>query len=406
MRMTSAFARSYSLLDHPEKIIAVYRGWDAFERAHGGPSIIDFDLSNLNDTASFDSRRQILFALEDLRHQIDDSTHEGEFLRDKLQGSIFYLRALMGQQIPFGEYVKYTLGILPEYFSAQEIDDTRSKLNELLAFFGLQLREEDRGKFEAKLVIHDPEEIKRGILNSQEFWLARLREEGIPSPIKLRLNVEFTETDAYWSNWIDGSFTGGIRLRINLHSRKKYELGKPLALCLHEICGHAVQMSIWRELIAQGTINQACGLTTVHSPEMFVAEGLGQTVADLFGSEEVFPREFLLSRWLQYYTLMILHNAHLMTYEGRPVEDILHYAGSNLPFSYPGVLEAEIRDRGTDPLYRTYQLSYAAAERLIRNLIRDLAPQQRRKLFIEMYTRPMTPTQLQGLAARIRSEQL
>lgn len=399
----SALAPSQALLDHPERIIAVYRGWDTFERVHGGPEIIDFDLTAISDTASFNSRREILVALEDLHEQLDDSSHEGEFLRDKLLGSIYYLRALMGQQVPFDQYLRHTLGIFPEPFSDQEINAARHKVNELLSHFGLQLRKEDREKYDARLTIHDPEEIKQGIIKNQQYCLARLREKGIPTPEELDLRVEFTKVDAYWSNWISGSFTEGIELRINLHSRKKYELGKPLVLSLHEICGHAVHMSIWRELILQGKINPACGLTTVHSPESFIAEGLGQTVAEFLGNEEDFPIEFWLSRWLHYYTLMVLHNAHLMIYEGAPVEKILHFAESNLPFSPPSQIEAEIRDRGTDPLFRSYQLSYAAAEYMVRSLIQDLTPQRRQQFFVELYTRPMTPGQLQELVQHVKT---
>jgi hypothetical protein len=295
------------------------------------------------------------------------------------------------------------LGIPPERFPDQEIYAVQYKVNELLSLFGLQFKEEYKEKFEAELIIHDPEAIRRGIVKDQKFWLARLREKGIPIPEKLDLHVEYTKVDSYWSNWISGSFTEGIRLRVNLHSRKKYDLGKPLVLCLHEICGHAVQMALWRELIAQGEMNQACGLTTVHSPEMFVAEGLGQTVADFLGDEEDFPLEFWLSRWLHYYTLMILHNAHLMIYEGEPVEKILYYAQSHLPFSEPAVLEAEIRDRSVNPLYRTYQLSYASAERTIKSLIQNFTPQQRQEFFSGVYRRPMTPTQLQEFAQQIRN---
>lgn len=403
MLRRSAPASSQALLDHPETIIAVYRGWDAFERAHGGSQIIDFDLTSVNDTASFDSRGEILWALEDLHHQLDDSSHEGEFLREKLLGSIYYLRALMGQQIPFNKYLRHTLGIFPEPFSDQEIDAARRRVNELLSHFGLQLRNADKEKYETKLTINDPEKIKQGIIANQQFCLARLREKGIPTPEKLDLRVEFTKVDAYWSNWIGGSFTEGITLRINLHSRRRYDLGKPLVLSLHEICGHAVHMAIWRDLILQGAINQACGLTTVHSPEVFVSEGLGQTVADFLGGEEDFPIEFWLSRWLHSYTLMILHNAHLMIYDGVPVEKILHFAGSNLPFSPPRQIEAEIRDRGTDPLLKAYQLSYAAAEHMIGSLVQDFTAQQRQQFFVELYTTPMTPTQLQTLAQAVQS---
>lgn len=401
MHLQSAPAQSHSLLNHSERIIAVYRGWDAFERAHGGPQIIDFDLTQVDDRVPFNSRREILSALEDLREELNDTSDEGEFLQDKLLGSSFYLRALLGQQIPFGEYVQHTLGISIKPFPDEELNVVRDRVDELLSSFGIQLKAEYKKEFERTLTIHDPEEIKRGITDNQEFWLARLREKGIPTPDRLDLQVEFVKIDAYWSNWISGSVSKGINLRINVHPRKKYELGRPLVLCLHEICGHAVQMTLWQDLIARGLLNPACGLTTVHSPEAFICEGLGQTVADFLGDEREFPREFWLSRWLQYYTLMVLHNAHLMIYEGAPMEDILHYTQSKLPFSSPLAIEAEMRDRGTSPLYRTYQLAYAAGEHMIRSLSREFTPQQKQLFFSELYSRPMTPKQLQELARGI-----
>jgi hypothetical protein len=401
MQERSANILSQSLLNHAERIIAIYRGWEAFERAHGGPQIIDFDLTNIKDETSFSSRREILLAFEELHGQLNNNSHEGEYLRDKLLGSIFYLRALLGQEMPFDEYVRHTLGITIKRFADEEINTTRNKVNELLSIFDLRLEEECREEFEDRLIIHDPEEIKRGIVENQEFWLARLREKGIPNPKRLDLRVEFASVDAYWNNWINGSLTDGITLRINIHPRKKYDLGRPLALCLHEICGHAVQMTLWKEGIAQGTINPACGLTTVHSPEAFIAEGLGQTVAEVLGDEEDFPVELNLSRWLHFYTLMILHNAHLMIYEGAPVKEIFHYAQSNLPFTPPLTVEAEIRDRSSDPLYRTYQLSYATGEHAIKGLIHTFTPRQKQRLFVEMYTRPMTPKQLHELGRRI-----
>jgi hypothetical protein len=404
MHRQSTPAQPQSLLSRPERIIAVYRGWDAFERAHGGPQIIDFDLTQVNDIVPFSSRLEVLSALEDLREHINGTSKEQEFLRDKLLGSSFYLRALLGQQIPFREYVQHTLGIPIEPFPDQELNVVRDRVNELLSTFGVELKAECKEEFEAKLTIHDPEEIKRGITDDQEFWLRRLREKGIPTPDKLDLQVEFVKIDAYWSNWISGSFTEGMRLRINLHSRKKYELGRPLVLCLHEICGHAAQMTLWRDLIAQGRMNPACGLTTVHSPEAFVSEGLGQTVADFLGDESDFPPEFWLSRWLQYYTLMVLHNAHLMIYEAASIEEIFQYAHSRLPFSPPLAIEAEIRDRGRDPLYRSYQLTYAMGEHMIRSLSKEFDSQQKQFFFSEIYSTPMTPKQLQDLAREIESQ--
>ena len=387
----------------PERIIAVYRGWHNFERAHEGEAIVDFDLTEMKNADSFESREEILAALTSLAEQLDTNSHDGEFLHDKVKGSIAYLRAVLGQSIPFDEYIRDTLGVSVTVFSDQELLAARNRVDELLSEFGIQLKPEYKEDFETRLTISDPEQIKQGITDQQEFWLARLRDYGVPTPNQFPVNVEFVKVDAYWSNWINGSVAEGITLRINIHPRKKYELGRPLMLCLHEICGHALQMVLWKERIAQGLINPACGLTTVHSPEAFVCEGLGQAVADFISDEVEFPREFWLSRSLQYYTLMVLHNAHLMIYQSTPVEQILQYATTRLPFTSRVVIEAEIRDRRTDPLYRTYQLTYAAGEQMIRTLIRDLTSEQKRLLLRELYLTPMTPQQLTRLAHTIKA---
>ncbi|HEV2987890.1 MAG TPA: hypothetical protein VG759_05575 [Candidatus Angelobacter sp.] len=386
-----------------EHFIMTYRGWDAFERAHGGPDIIDFDLSTFEGLASFNSRREILFELSKLYDQLDGTANEEEFLRSRVRGSIAYLRALMGQQIPFPEYLEHTLGLVPVPFSDEEVENARAAVIEYLAPFDLILRVEDRERFERKLLIHDANEIRKGIIGHQELWLRRLRDTGIPVPADLYFSVQFTQVDAYWSNWISGSVQKGITLNINLHARKRYDKGRPLVLCLHEICGHAVQMSIWRDLIAEGRLNPACGLTTVHSPEMLANEGLGQVVSELLTDDWVFPPEFHLSRALQYYTLVILHNAHLMLYEQAPVENIIDYIIDCLPLADPDTIDYEIRDRGTSPLFRSYQLSYAIGEQTMMRLIQGLKLPQKRAFFLELYTRPLTPMQLSQLADAVSS---
>lgn len=401
------FGLSVSLLKRPapawvqaKRMISAYRGWNEFEQRHGGPEIIDFDLSSVPTLASFTSRTQILSELQELRNELDESPAEAEFLRARLTGSIYYLRTLMGQQIPFPEYLEHTLGVGPKAFSRDEITAARDEVDRRLAPFDLEMKSEFRKRFESSFILHDPREIRNGIVGDQKVWLARLRDAGIPVPEKLHFAVEFVEVDAYWSNWISGSLHG-ITLSINLHPRKKYERGRPLALCLHEICGHAVHMSIWRELIEQGKLDPVYGVTTVHSPEMFVSEGLGQTVADLLDGEEAFPLPFYASRALQYYTLIILHNAHLMAYEGVPIEAALDYARDHLPFSDSDTIESEMRDRGTNALFRTYQLSYTSAERAIRQLIKDFTKRQKQRFFLQMYTTPMTPMQLLRFGAQL-----
>lgn len=384
-----------------EDAVRIYRGWHEFERTRGGTDVVDFDLSTFKGQESFSSRREILAALARLHDRFTGNTQDEEFLRTRIQGSMCYLRALMGEQMPFPDYVMKTLGVEPVKFSDEEIVRARDAASRELARFGLAMRVEDRDRFNRELLIHDRDAIREGIVGNQEFWLDELRKQDIPIPDLVPLSVQFEEVDAYWSNWITGSAQRGFTLSINLHPRKTYALGKPLALCLHEICGHAVQMSIWRERIARGEINDACGLTTVHSPEAYTCEGLGQTVGDLLADSLRSEADFHLSHALQYHSLLVLHNAHLMLYERAPIEKILEYAADQLPLADSEFLQFELRDRGTNPLFRSYQLSYALAETSIRQLIEPFSPRQKRELFLQLYTRPMTPQQLVETAGEI-----
>jgi hypothetical protein len=398
------------------RIIIVYRGWHKFEQRHGGPSIVDFDMSDVEGATSFDSRDEVLRALSELYQALAefDSLAEGEFLQTRVRGSIAYLRALMkpkidfpkyllGDRIDFPKYLMDTLGVEPIPFSDQEIEDAHQAISVSLAEFGLSMRAEEKKQFERLLLVDDPAVIKNGIVENKDVWLKRLREVGVPAPNQIPLSVEFTKVDEYWSNWISGSSKKGITLSINLHSRKKYDRGRPLVLCLHEICGHAVQMSLWKDLIAKGAMNAACGLTTVHSPEAFVAEGLAQTVPDLLNDGGwKYSSEFNLSRALSYYTSVILHNAHLMFYEGVSVDRVVEFASDRLPFSDLSTIKYEIRDRAINPLFRSYELSYALGERAIRNLIKGMSVSQKRQFFFEIYAKPLTPKQMQQMGEGIR----
>jgi len=387
---------SSSVAAASDAIIDVYRGWHDFEQRHGGPNVIDFDLCRPGEGRSFRSRGEILAALIDLLPRVDDVWDEAAFLRSRISGSVAYIRALMGQQIPFPEYVERTLGVRPVKFSDEDIAAAESELSKRLAPFGLELNAAYRSRFESRMILREREVIRAGILDYRG-WVALLKDTGIPVPDAFDVTVEFVEVDAYWSNWIRGTARGAMTLSINLHPRQRYDRGRPLALCLHEICGHAVHMSIWRDRIRDGTLVEACGATTVHAPEMFVSEGLGQTVADLLNDRAGLPDELVLSRLLHTHKLMVLHNMHLLIYEGIPIEDAIEYARARLPFTDETILESEARDRGTNPLFRTYQLSYAVAEREITRLSRGMSAARRQRFFRTLFTRPLIPQELPGL---------
>jgi hypothetical protein len=198
MSRSFALDPSRALLYYPEKIVAVYRGWEAFERANMGPQIIDFDLSSIDDVASFSSRREVLLVLEELCGQLDDNSHEGEFLRDKLRGSISYLRALMGQQIPFNEYLRHTLGIAPERFPDQEVDAIRCKVEDLLSSLKLDISIELSGQLTFDQLDVYPREMHH--LGHEAF--VETRDNNIPNVWKLKIDqvlLPFQGVEIRWA---------------------------------------------------------------------------------------------------------------------------------------------------------------------------------------------------------------
>jgi hypothetical protein len=387
------------------RFIALLRGWDRYERAHGGPSIVDFDLAPPSPPTRFDNRGSILDALIEVRDNLNGNSGYAPFLRSRLGGSVAYLRALMGQSIPFGKYIEETLGVTAEFVPEAEVTAARTEVERSLAPYNLRYRREERVCFEREFLLYDESAIVRGIFDDKDLWLDRLRSLSVPVPSDVKVAVRSAVVDAPWANWIAGTSAGGFELSINLHPRKKYQRGSPLALCLHEICGHAAQMAIWSRRIEEGSLDGACGITTVHSPETFLAEGIGQTVHLLFARKFSLPPELWLRKAQQYHELLVMQNAHLMLYEGKEVEHVSRYVDELLPFAHREDVEIDLRNRALDPLSRTYQLSYSTAERTIRRLIDRMSDSQVCKFFSLLYQIPMTPAQVVGVGNEMSSAQ-
>jgi hypothetical protein len=385
------------------RLIAVLRGWDLYERTHSGPSIVDFDLSPPGKPAHFDSRLAVLDALIDLDDSLRGSAGSAPFLRSRIGGSIAYLRALLEKSVPFEDYIQATLGVAATPVTDAEVAAARDEAEQWLERYHLHYRREERTRFESEFLLHDPSAIMSGIVEGKDLWLSRLRSLSVPVPPDIDLTVRFASVDAYWANWIAGTRDGGFDLAINLHPRKKYQRGGPLALCLHEICGHAAQMAIWKERIREGGLDEACGVTTVHSPETFCAEGLGQTVHLFFARKFPLPSELWLRKAREYHEMLVMQNAHLMLYGGERFEYVLDYADELLPLSHRQDVEIDLHDRVNNPLSRTYLLSYSIAERTIRLLVARMSDAQTVQFFSRLYQVPMTPAQLIAFGNEILS---
>ena len=233
-----------------------------------------------------------------------------------------------------------------------------------------------------------------------------LRQAGISVPPAFGFALKVADADAYWSAWLSRSRRGPFKIAINLNRRRRYDRGRPLLLFLHEVCGHLVQRAEWISRITTGEMDEAIGMTVVHAPEVVLSEGLGQTISEFLrpvclsqGAD--LPTQLSLSKYLQLHEYLVVNNAQLMLFSGESFTTAFSYAMDLLPFSTADEVEAVIRDRSSDLLYRSYQMSYGVGQGLIMQAIKRMTLQQQNLLFMQLYCKPMTPKQFTEVATGI-----
>ena len=378
-------------------IVGVYRGWEALEQRLTGEArtILDFDLAPAQDSRPYSSRADVLRDVERLRDQVQPADDEGEFLRAKLYASAVYLRTLLGETIPFDVYVEEILGVKPFLFTEAELDAARQRVIALLERDGIEYRAEDREKYEALHRLTESAEVRARVEGSRDVLMQRLAAL-IPVPPLDDVTVEFANEDRYWSAWVSGSLSEGMKLRINLHPRITYLKGAPAVLAAHEYCGHIVQAQVWRGRIAAGEMNQAVGLTTVHGPEQFLMEGLAQIIERVLLDPATISREEALALEASTYSNMVSTNLHVLVNTGVSPDEVYAYARARLPFASDLKLRSEIRDRGQNPLFRVYQYVYGISEHYFMQLLAFPLAKQR-TILQACYAHAQTKPQLDRL---------
>src|ERR1035437_4391120 len=140
----SVVTPSTPLAPFEAEVLAAYRGWDDFEGAHGEYPAIDLDLSPSTPRYPFSSRQEILEFFLEAEKGLDLAMQDFTFIQAKLRASIVYLRALLGEELPFATYLEKTMGITPEWVSEEDIESSSYALVERLPRVGLRFERCDR----------------------------------------------------------------------------------------------------------------------------------------------------------------------------------------------------------------------------------------------------------------------
>lgn len=378
-----------------------YQQWHALEQSKGakGGLVIDFDMAPrelAGDITPFADRWKALDALRTLRAdaETDPDVRNRAFLRAKLAGAEAYLRGLLGERAPVEAYLSATMGFRPTRADPDALAEEKESLVRAFEARGIAWAESGRAAFTEQFDRPDLSAFEADLRGAAADLVARVRAR-LPDLPEPDFRVEVVETDAYWSNWIDGSVEDGVTLKVNTHKRVTYQRHSHLALAAHEIAGHACHVAGLR---SAGRVDPAALNLAVHSCEAFQMEGIAQAMLHLLLDRNEIPEGLRLLERLRAWRGSRINDAWLDVEAGAPIDRVCASLQADMPLSSALSLRSGLRDRSRDPLYRCYIPVYAPSRALF--MAGVALPEDERDAFLEAaMTQLWTPAQLARLVA-------
>lgn len=381
-----------------QDIIAAYRGWDDLEKG----DIIDFDLvSSTKGHALFSSREEVIDELRCLYVRLTPETEEEETIKERIHSSLYYARALQGEEFPLDEYFYHILGVPLRLFTEEEIENQKEPFKELLLEMGYNPKKESIDEFLNGKRVSKKEaqnEVKKCIDELFPCIVDTLGFSGI-SPDFVYKEVE---VDERWAAWINTMPDGNMLIRFNFHPQLKYFKGQLEALSLHEIGGHLTHYKKMQQQIMEGHMDPACGILTVHEPFVSVAEGLAETV-QLFLPEvmsELSPYAKLAIAQKSF-SLYCQSNAYLWASQGQDTATLVEYMEDHLQQKKTEKFTTMIEQFKQDNAGRPYRMVYGTNIALHKQLHSSLNPEQRIEYVRHVMSNYTTPKQATKLVQEL-----
>ncbi len=376
-----------------DKIIEFYYKWDRLEKPNG-VDIVDFNLLQKQDNfpGEFHSRQEVKEALLQLIDQYKAFPQKNHFIEAKLTAALYYLNALMGERVDFYEYVEKTMGVRPKYVPEEILQKQLEKVKDLYKEVGYGYSKEEFERFKKENTL-SKEEIERDFVKARDIYLPKIL-AWLNLDIDLQYETQFVNLDVYWMNWTSTDAKGNILLRFNTHPRNAWLRGFPETLAMHEVCGHAIQASSWKQEMHNGNIPISAGLTNVFSPESFTCEGIGDTLS-WFYPEQLFSSFGQLAANARNLHVLTLNNAHIMINEGKGKNEIKEYLDTYMPgFEKDETRDKTLDEARNDPLLRTYFYVYGISSYYLVQLAEKLNDEEKKEFVIANYQNILTPQEI------------
>jgi hypothetical protein len=397
--MSNRFEGSFKLTDDLDTALtSLLMGWHRLERGLKDQDIIDFNLIGRHSKTTFKSRLQVLDEIKRLRPLVHDDKSPAA---KRLSAHETYLRALMGEKTSFPDYILNTQGIPVRVFSNTYLAKRRGGLERMLAELNISFDDKTPDAFRQKEksvpISRSPNEFS-SMLTTHRKYVEAITSTKFAFDIKM----EFVSLDKYWTYWVDG-VTNKFRLRFNRHKIKHpFTRSQVTQYVYHELLAHCGQMSGWRSQIKAGKLAKYFGLTTVHSPEQFLLEGVAQTLP-LFIKNADTEDPFLRARvYLSHYRSLVNNNVHIMINDGRSIEECVAYVARHIPYEADADIAPGLASRANNILFRSYQFVYPSSFDFFVDCAERLPDHAARQLISTTYRWPCTFDQLTHLSARVR----
>ncbi|MBN2095560.1 MAG: hypothetical protein JW727_05920 [Candidatus Aenigmarchaeota archaeon] len=373
----------------------LYR-WHRLEKGKGsktGLEIIDFDLitKGKDYPGKFRSRAEAQKELEGIIRGYSKLRGKNSFVLAKLTACQYYLRALQGEQIPFGEYVSSTIGVSPEMISKSDLDKQLKQTANAYRALGYDYSERGLEKFRKENCLSRAQ-IKRTFQDFQDETLPKVT-HWLGIKIRPEYKVKFVDMDVYWQNRIFTDEKGKIHLHYNLNERLDWSRGSAENMAFHEICAHAIQALSWKNQVAKKKLSQVAGLTAVFDPSAFQWEGLAETL-DLFCPFEPFSKYGLAHHCADHLYWLVYNNVCIMANREEDGGKIVDFVRSYLPGEPEETIVKEANERVSDPLSRAYTYVFGISLHHHRKIAQGLSPEGRKKYVLDMFQNAYTPKEI------------
>jgi hypothetical protein len=363
------------------------RRWDALERSRGEAPVIDFDCAPpANKPHPFDNR---FVALDELSQLGSHANTQHPALKAQLDAHIAYLRALIGEQLPFDQYILMTQGCAPRGWSLDYVEHRAQMAKGALQLLGIAWNCDTWVNVRGLSEQLPAADVAPAIAEYAERYESTIRRL-VDTNAKFNLTIEDVEVDSYWSYWLDGA---GHEARLRINNRNaSFSRVDAYHFALHEVLGHALQYS---SLTAQAESNTVewPRILAVHCPHQVLFEGLAQVLPWLASPED----EIVHARTrLDHFTNLVRGQVHIVLNSGASVADCRDLARRHVPWWTDKEIAREFYDRSRNPQFKSYLWAYPAGMDWFIRLIETGGPPLA-EVLRESYRRPLTPSELHEL---------